>query len=183
MPAFKKETTDYHQERVRDILILKPNASARSIAEALASDPKNPLPLHRLYIGKLIRKIEGERRHRLDNAKVTKYLAIIEDETQSVKEQLWGILLDNAADSKARVMAARGIIEAGNKLLELQMNAGIFERELGTVRVEHQHTIAPEIALPILKALQNYGIIRATATVIEPKGLLDHATSGASDRQ
>lgn len=182
MPAYKDETIEYHKERIRDLIVLKPDVSAHSIREALQSDPKNPLILDRKYIGKLLRKIDEERKHRFDKVKVEKNLAIIEDETQNIISQFWGILLDNQADAKARVMAGKGILDAIHKLLEAKMAAGIFERKLGTVQVEHQHTLSPEIALPILRALQNYGIVRTTATIIEskPAEFSDAAASGTT---
>ncbi len=61
-----------------------------------------------------------------------------------------------------RVVAAKAIIEADHRFLEAQMDAGIFERKLGTVDVEHkhEHTIAPELLLPIMATLQHYGMVR-----------------------
>lgn len=169
MASFKDETVQYHKERVREVLVLKPNASMRAIREALEGDPRSPLTLDRHYIGKLVRKIHAERAQRYNTAIVESRLAEIQDRTQGVVEQMWRILLDGTADGKGRVMAGKVIIDAEHKLLEAQMNAGIFERKLGTVEVSHEHKLNPDLAAPILRALRNYGIVNPTTAVVPYK--------------
>ncbi len=176
MPSYGKELTEYHKERIKELLVLKPKVSLLSIREALQNDHKNPLLLDKDYIAIIIRKIRGERKHRYDREEVNERLAEIQDHSQSVIEQMWGVLLNPTADDRARVGAAKVIIDSEHKFLEAQMDMGVFERKLGTVDVEHTHTLAPEVMLPILRALSNYGIIRT-----DPKlGLPDPAASRAN---
>ncbi len=138
-----------------------PAASIRSLRSALEIDKKNPLRLDRVYLGRLVRKIHGERARNLDTTTVEQTIGVIENSTQQVVAKMWEILLDSTADEKARVAAGKVIVDAQHKLLEAQMDAGIYERKLGKVDVSHEHHLAPELAEPIMRALRNYGIIHA----------------------
>ncbi len=178
MPAYSKEREQYYIERIKGVLDLKLNASTMTIHEALAKDTNAPLSLARVYIEKLRRKIDGERAHRFDDAKVGKRLAEIQDRTESVIAQMWRVLLDPNAPEVARVSGGRAIIEAEHRLFDAQLNAGIFERKLGSVEIQHIHELAPEHKLLILHALANYGIINyqlAAAGLPEPRaGAIAH---------
>lgn len=157
MPTYKEENQRYYMERIKEVLALKRNAGALTIRKALEGDPNSPLILDRIYIAKLLQKIRGERIHRFDQARVEERLAEIQDRTESVVEQMWRMLLDASAPEVARVAAAKAIVDSDHKLFDAQLNAGIYERKLGTVEV--RHGIAPENKILIINALLNYGII------------------------
>jgi len=173
MAAFNDETRQYHIERVKEVLVLKPTASAESVVRALEGST-DPLKLDRAYARKLMKKIREERHHRFNREIVQVRLAEIQDKTQLVGEQMWKIFLDPKADDKARVQAGKAIIENEHKFLEAQMNAGIFDRKLGTLAVDHDHihahvvSLAPEMKEPILRALANYGLIRNAKYKLTP---------------
>lgn len=160
MPSLKKETVEYHVERVREVLALNPRAGKRVIREILAKDRDDPITLDADYILILKKKIEGERTHRFDFPKVEKRLAEMQDRTESVIAQMWRILLNQTMDERARVAAAKIIIEAELKFFDAQMAAGIFERKLGSLEVRHTHELAPEHKALVLNVFANYGIIR-----------------------
>jgi len=166
MPKYKKETEQYHMERVREVLALNPRAGAIAISNLLKEDRNNPINLDPHYIVKLKRKIQGERIHRFDQAKVEQHIAQLEDETEQLCIQMWRIVLDQTMDERARVAAAKTIIDAKIKLFEAKMDAGIFERKLGTFEMKHTHTyeIIQEKKILILNALKNYGIINPPQT-------------------
>ena len=158
---YSEEIKKHHIERIREVISLKQRVSNIAIQKILANDSRDPINLELHYVGKLILKIRQERKSRYNQAVVDQRLAEIQDRTETVIEQMWRILLDTSNLPTARVAAGKTIIDAEHKFLEAQMNAGIFERKLGTLDVkhEHEHTLAPELALPILNALRNYGII------------------------
>lgn len=160
MPNYKDETQQYHIERIREVIAIKPRASLRTIREVLEGDPNEPLRLHIDYILKLLEKIRGERKYRFNQALVDKHLAEIQDQNESVITQMWRILLDNSRDERTRVAAAKVIVDANFKLFEAQLDAGIFERKLGTVDMKDAYKINPEQQASILRALHNYGIIK-----------------------
>jgi len=160
MPNYKNEIIEYHKERVREVLALNPHAGLRSIRQFLENDPQTPLVLDVHYIGKLKQKIIQERKRRFDQTIVEERLSEIQDRTESVAAQMWQILLDAGAPEVARVAAAKVIIDSEHKLLEAQMNAGVFERKFGSVDIRHTYELAPEMKAMVLKTLANYGIIK-----------------------
>lgn len=160
MPNYKDETQEYHVERVREVLALNPRAGVRTIREVLEKDPENPVILNPHYILKLKKKIQGERKQRFSQALVDERLSEIQDRTEGVIAQMWRILLNPTMDERARVAAAKVIIDAEHKFFEAQMDAGIFERRLGSVEVRHSHEFSIEHKTLILKVFSNYGIIK-----------------------
>lgn len=166
MGAYSDTRQEYHKSRIRDIMILKPDVSAQGIQNALEASALDPIRLDRNYIKKLIRKIEKERVVKLDRAEIKERLSVMRETYNLVSEQMWKILLDGTADGKGRVAAGKVIIDAQKNLLDAEMNAGIFDRKLGTVAIEaggvieHHHQLDPAIKSQMLKALENYGLIR-----------------------
>lgn len=172
MAAFHDDKIQYHKSRVRDVLIINPTLSAEGIQRELKNSFIDPIKLDRQYIEKLVRKVKKERVTRLDRADVRARLSEMEDTFQAVRSQMWNILMDEGLNLVkggigARVTAGKVIIDSEKVFLESQMNAGVFDRKLGTIgieasgRIDHIHKMDPELKAPILKALQNYGIIRS----------------------
>lgn len=184
MASHKDETKQYHRARIQEAMVLNPRASVKEIAELLEyANP--PLVLSREYVGKVIQKIYAERLIRYDRAHLNKRIAEMEDRTQSVIGQMWKLVLNPKNAAKERAQAAKVIIEADRNLLEAQMDAGIFDRKIGTVGIEHTHEhtlkLPEEIRTPILRAFKNYGIIR-DAKIIEHTPLAAAATGGDLQR-
>lgn len=172
MPSYRQETIKYHIERVREVLALKPRAGCRVIKEVLSTDKGDPLNLDEWYIISLKRKIAGERVHRFDNAKVEKALSEIQDRVEGVIAQMWGILLDQNKDDRARVAAGKVIIDAEHKFLEAQLATGIYERKLGSVDIHH-HQLTPDQQIAIIRVFTNYGIIKPANIIEQPTGILN----------
>lgn len=152
-----------HREKVRQALVLNPRASYTEIKSLLENDMKNPIALDVGYIAKIAAKIRLERHHRYDKTAIAERLAQIEDTTEMVVTNMWRILLDPRSDSKARVQAGKIIIDSQHQFLEAQMNAGIFPKQVGTLSVEHSHSVRdlpPEVYDRMLRAFENHGIIR-----------------------
>ena len=131
MPNYSKDTQEKFIDRIREVMIILPNASVRRIQDELATNKDNPLLLHRTYLTKLVDKIHGERKHRLDKAFINKRLAELEDTTRALTLQNWKIALDPTSTKKEKILALREIREAEHKLLTVQMDAGIYQDKDG----------------------------------------------------
>ena len=179
MAFYSDDQREYHRERVREILALKPAASIITITNVLRKHPDEPLNLDRHYVSQLLKKIRGERIHRYDKAEVRATLAELQDTMRELDQQMWTIVLDPRASKAARTMAAGRIIESNYKFFDAQLNAGIFERNLGKVRLELEHErkntpLPDDVREIMLAALKAQGLIKETpkhvnATTIEPK--------------
>ena len=167
MGAYSDAKKEYHKSRIRDIMILKPDVGAEGVQRSLEQSALDPIHLDRGYIRKLMEKIRTDRTLKLDRAEIKERLAVMRETTNLVAEQMWKILLSEG-ETKARVAAGKVIIDAQKNMLESEMNAGIFDRKLGTINfdaggtIHHEHvqTLEPEIKAQLLKAFENYGIIR-----------------------
>lgn len=193
MGAYSDAKQEYHKSRIKDIMILKPSVSAEGIQQALEKALLDPIRLDRHYIAKLQKKLKKERMLKIDRADIKERIVTMRETYELVAEQMWKILLDESLNFEkggigARVSAGKVIVEAQKSLLESEMNAGIYDRKLGTVAlesmgtVEHIHRLDPEMKAPIMKALENYGIIkRVKYTIPDTKSepVTDSATVGA----
>ena len=164
MPAYSKEREQYHISRIRSILILRPDATFDEIAEALSASTEAPLALERHYISKLKKKIYAERLRRNDNLNRNARIAYIQDKKKVVEQRLWQEATNMKNPGVVRVMALEKIMKNELELLAAEMDAGCYERKIGTLdvnaKVEHQHTLAPELLDPIMRALRNYGLVK-----------------------
>lgn len=191
MPALSKETREYHIERVREVIAINPRASARSIRAILESNSQDPLVLDRDYIGALLKKIRAERRVRFDRKIVEERLSEIQDQTEQVVQQLWLILLDTKQSAKNRIAAANGIVSADHKFWQAQLDAGIFERKLGTIDLEIQRRNKPipaevkEIMINAIRQWKPIGSrpqIKANVIDIIPTATEPVAAQGSGDQ-
>lgn len=169
MGAYGDEKTQLHREKIREALVLNPRATLDEIVTLLQyANP--PVTLHRDYVRRMLHKIKNERELRTNNQNMNVRLAEIQDRTETVIKQMWSILLSKNNAAKDRVMAGKVILDADHSLLNAQMDAGVFDRKLGKVSVEHAHEhtvkLPDEIRIPILRAMRNYGIIPKPHTVI-----------------
>lgn len=155
MPAYSEEKQREHMERVREVLALNPRMGKLAIRNFLMKQ-KNPIVLDAGYILKLKRKIERERIHRFDNAKVEKRISEMEDKIQSVIARMFSILANPMTDARAKVAAGKVIVDSEIKLFQAQLDAGIFERKFGTMNIE----IIENHYQKVLHAFANFGIVK-----------------------
>jgi hypothetical protein len=70
---------------------------------------------------------------------------------------------------KDQIAAINTIIKWDIAILQAEMDAGIFERQLGTLEVEKRsRPIDPEKKANIFSALERWGFIEANAVVVKP---------------
>ncbi len=157
MASYSEQTIEYHKKRVQQIITIDPTATATAIQHALIESDE-PLKLERHYIGRLINKVRGEMLHRFDTAKAEERLSQIQNRNELVIREMMRILTNPITPSAERISAGRTIVETESRFFEMQQNAGLFERKLGTIDIQH-HTLLPERKILILRAFRNYGFI------------------------
>lgn len=179
MPAYSKERQKYQQSRIRSIMILRPDATLEQIQDALQASTDAPIELTLTYIGKLRNKIFRERTRRNENLNKGARIAYIQDKKRVIEQLLWQEASNRLNPGVVRVMALEKIMKHELELLKAEMDAGFYERTLGKLelatKVEHEHTLAPELLGPIMRALKNYGLVKPK--LIEP----EHATTNTSN--
>jgi len=134
MPSYSKEISDYHLTQVREIMVRYPRISTRGLVERLKVEFS--IEIHRNYAVKLQRKIILERRNRhLNSPSLSERIAELQDSTQITKEMLW-IEAKNAKNGSERIRALKVIQEVDLGLFEAEMDAGLFERKIGLVKID-----------------------------------------------
>lgn len=170
MPNYRQDTQRNHMEMIRVCLTIEPNASDLKLQEMLR---KQDLSLDYQYIQKLRKKLKGERKYRINTQQVDERISDIRDKVSLAQQKLWEVLASDRTTNKDKVSAAKAIADTEIKLFNAEMDAGIFERNLGTLAVDHGlDENDPSIQL-IMQAFQNYGIVKKPKEIktIEPKQL------------
>jgi len=175
----RKTAETEHQLKlsIRNILARDPLTSVQKLQRDLQQKgfktaAGNPLDWH--YVSKLVRKLAREAAFAVDEQKIGERLAITKESYRLMVERLWRII-----DYKWEYLEQFGlyppktdeIIKAINTLMKLdlailkaEMDAGIFERKIGTVDVNMYRAapIDPEQADAIIAAFKNWGIDLST---------------------
>jgi len=172
MPKYKKELTNYHIERVRQVLVMNPNMGVIRISKTLAEARSSPIKLDPQYISNLKKKIIGERTWRYEKAKVKRRIALLEDQTRELQSGLWEIVNNTAEENKIRIQAANAIVASEHKLFQAQMDSGIYERKIGTIEVEEMRdrAVGEEAVDMMVGAFRAWGLVEKEP---EPKNIID----------
>lgn len=137
MAKTTKEMQEYYKSRVRSALVVDPQASLRSIQLALEKS-KSPLKLSLGFLSGIVKKINKERTYRNNNANIKTRLALLQDKIKRIDMELWGVASGHATADKDKIQALKALAENDIKLLNAEMDAGIFERQVGTIKVDER---------------------------------------------
>jgi hypothetical protein len=162
MPKIKKEQKKEYMMLIRQVLVYHPDAGVLAVQKILAEPMKsrpNGLKLDYHYLQKLIKEIRKERTERV-NQGVLNRISELQDHYKILAGEVKSILSRVDVDSKVKVDYLLKLFEKNVILFRAEMDAGIFERQLGTVLHKHNIEITDEQRYIILKALSNFGIIK-----------------------
>lgn len=126
MPKYSKEARKAHMERVRGVMIVRPNASATEIANVLTNSREAPLPISPQYVTDLMKKIYGERAMRWRTVNTSIRLSQIQDKIRLIDERLWRESSDQNSPAVARVMALKQLLDNEIAMAKLETEAGII---------------------------------------------------------
>lgn len=180
MPLLSDETRNEHKELVRQALVMSPRASLLQISEVI--EKAKGIRLTPNYILKIRKKIYEERKWRFNNSKVDARIAEMQEKAENIQAKLWPIIYSQVATDKNKIAAATAIFKIEKELLEAQMDAGIFDRKLGEVGVGIGVRFNDEQLQPILRAMENYGIVLPEVINVTPKRLHGKADNGQEEQ-
>lgn len=160
MSKYSKEVEQYHVERVRGVMTVRPGITGNEIARFLEKSKTAPLSLHPDYVRKLQKKVIGERMFRARNLNMNLRIAEIQDKKRIIDERLWEESADKTNPGVVRVMALRQLIENEEKILKMEMESGVIERRLGTVEVQHTRKLSPEQMQAVVATMKLWGIVK-----------------------
>ena len=163
---YSREEQKYHMERVRQVMVMFPSASLKEIRNVLAN-AEPPLIFQISYVKKLKDAVFRERAWRLKNNTVVLRISEVEDRVREIQKFLWRIAQESKFDM-ARVLALKELGKLEFDLLSSQMDAGVFERNLGTVNV--RASLDPEQAVKSIETLQKWGLVKEGAVPMLDSG-------------
>ncbi len=156
MPKVTDDKESEYKERVRAIIVRRPDVSLRQIKKILEESRTEPMSLTTHYIGRLVNKIRKNRGQRLNSYTINVILGQFEEEAKELKKQFWAIAGNPMIDDKVKVAALKELRNTSVALFDKMFDAGLFERNLG--KSETEHTLSAESEALIERAMRfGYG--------------------------
>lgn len=126
-------------EGVRRQMVRNPDVTIFKLQELLSKQYNHAFDKN--FIGKLKNKVHRERTHRV-NKTIGYELAHLEDTINVITEILWEIIDSPQTAVREKISAIRELRSARSMLFEAMLNAGVFERQLGNLKIEKK--LSPE---------------------------------------
>lgn len=167
MPRITDDKHSEYLERVRAIIVRRPDVSIRQIKKILEEHPKAPIKLTKDYIMLLVRKIRKNRGQRLNSYTVNVILGQFEQEVEELKKQLWTIVSNPVGSDKVKVAAIKEIRSSSMALFDKMFDAGLFEKNLGKLDIDQK--LSEETEAMIAKAISHGYGERDTKNSTKPK--------------
>lgn len=173
----KTAETEYRIKRaIRDILVIDPLISVQKLQDRLLDRGFKTAagnPLEWRYVAKLVRKTTQEQNVNVDRQKVQERLADIKEQYRLLIEEAMRIAFYRPAQpgqtdpgipmptNKERLQAINTILKMNLAIFNAEMDAGIFERKLGTMDLNlmRSRPLNPEAERKIVEAFQRWGIL------------------------
>ena len=181
---------DRIRRAIRDIAVIDPIISTRKLQDALFDKgykTAHNTPLDWRYVQKLRNKVRRQVVEDADREKVSDRISEMKEKYRMMTERLIRIIYYSdelrkegiiPPSYKDQISAINTLLKYDILLFNAQLDAGIFERHLGTLEIEQRSKpLPPELKNQMLKAFVNWGVIpkealhaEPTAITIKPKG-------------
>ncbi len=163
---------DKIKRAIRDAIVIDPLISVAKLQDALFEKGLRSAtnsPLHWHYVAKLRDKIHRQSIENVDRQQVSHRIAEMKERYRLVFERLIRIAFYSEDLKKEgipppshrdQISALREISRLDVSIFGAELDAGIFERHIGTLEIEKRNKpLPPELKAQMLKAFTNWGII------------------------
>jgi len=133
MPLVSKVNEAEYKDKIRNILIRRPNTTILQMVDVLATEEGTKLDKD--YVHKLIRELDDERMARIDGVALKGAIASFLERVNATDAYLWTILVDPKQSGRDRVMAAKELRSNYKEMFDVMFDAGIFDRKLGDINI------------------------------------------------
>jgi len=134
MSKYSKEQSKEHLGIIKRLLIKKPNLTIEKTI-GLVNEIIG-ITFDKDYVAKLLKKIRGERVNRYNNATKANAVALYEDFIEDLNADLRNLYSNEKISISEKVNIIRTLAQNYKEIVNMQMDLGILERELGTMRSE-----------------------------------------------
>jgi len=171
MSKFTQEKYDGWKARVRILLQLKTTLTGIDVAKELGCDYRTGL--------RILKKVERERVENLRRAVAEDDLAELAEFIKQANPELAAIVFNPNETPKNKVIAYRAMLEGKSKAIDLKMDAGIYQRNLGKLQIAGSLTAEDKQLLEIALA---YATDQANASrASRISGEQDNADSASAE--
>ena len=132
MGTISDERRKFYLEYIRKIITKRPAATIKEIGECLID---NGLHLNKNTIDKYVKKIDGERTHRISH-QLVKVVSTAQDGMNIRVAKLNEIIDNPMCEPMEKIAAMREWREETTKFIETLMNSGVLEKQLGKIKLE-----------------------------------------------
>ena len=150
MSLYSDEKKQEHISLVRKVMILDIDITGTRVQQVLKDKGYN---LGLDYVYRLMKCVVGERRKRYDRETKNEIVAKFEDFVKDLEPKLRKISNESKSDI-AKIEAIKSLISHYKDIINMQMDLGVLERNLGTIRSENYHFDIVKIAKLIEQAKQ-----------------------------
>ncbi len=160
------------RQSIRDIIAFDPLVTDKKLSEILFDRGIKTIsntPLNRQYVGRLRQKIHKQAVYDADNQKLGPRLVEFKEKNRLVFDRLVRIAFytdDLKKDGtpppsvKDQIAALTAIVRLDLLVFNAEMDAGVFERHIGTLEIEKRYRpIPPELKDQMMQAFINWGIL------------------------
>lgn len=168
---------DKIKRAIRDILVIDPLISITKMQDALLEKghkTSSGKVLDWRYVQKLKLKVHRKTVEDTDRAKVIPRIAEMKERYRLMTDKLLRIIFAGddlksmPASYKDQINAINSLVKLDVLIFNAEMDAGIFERHLGTLEIEKRNKpLPPELKAVMLKAFVNWGIVPPEAITHE----------------
>ena len=127
MPKVADETIGKIKLEIRRLMVREPGISGRRIGLLLGYDKD--------FINKLKKKVDGENRRELETSLIDKEIIALENIYKAMALEMYDIITSAESDG-SKISAFSTLFKARRDLIDVKMDAGIFVRKMGEVRIE-----------------------------------------------
>jgi hypothetical protein len=168
---------DKIKRAIRDILVIDPLISITKMQDALLEKGHKTATGNTLdwrYIQKLKLKVHRKTVEDTDRGKVVPRIAEMKERYRLMIDKLLRIIFAGddlksmPASYKDQINAINSLVKLDVLIFNAELDAGIFERHLGTIEIEKRNKpLPPELKAVMLKAFVNWGIVPPEAITHE----------------
>jgi hypothetical protein len=133
MSKYGNDKKKEHLAMIRRAMVVNPQASGQQITDLLKKRGHN---FGKNYVYAMIKRVRGERATRYDRKTKAIVVAEFHDFIEQLEPRLREIAL-SIDDERAAVQAIKTLVENKKLLIDMAMDLGLIERQLGTVNVNN----------------------------------------------
>ena len=170
---------------IRDIVVVDPLVSHKRLCEILFDrgfKTAANTPLDRHYVARLQQKLHKQAVYEADNQKLSPRIVEFKEKNRLVFDRLVRIAFysddlkketSTPPSFKDQIAALVAIVRLDIMIFNAEMDAGVFERHIGTLEIEKRsRPLPPELKAQIMRAFMNWGII--------PREQIEETTNNAT---